>query len=237
VYDFFGDLVDSFSEIRTLGSAEVHEFSFNDFEWLNGTYDVYIDNAIGGVTGADVDFFTFTGLSPGAAFSAETLDPTAAGIDTLLGWFDAAGALLDDDDDGAGGTLSKLAGTVPANGMLTFAVSGFGDDDFAGSHTEDDPYELQLTVGGGGFAADFNNDGMVTGADLADWRSSFGPSATGDADGDNDTDGADFLIWQRELGSGGAAVAGGVPEPSGGALVLAAAMLNFATCRRRLRGD
>jgi hypothetical protein len=43
------------------------------------------------------------------------------------------------------------------------------------------------------------------------------------------------LIWQRQLGSGvgGEAVAAAVPEPSGGALVLAAAMLNFAACRRR----
>jgi hypothetical protein len=235
VYDFFGDLVDSFSETRMLESAAVHDFSFNDFEWIQGSYDVYIDNTVGPSTGADVDFFTFTGLSPGVTFTAETFDPTASGIDTLLGWFDSAGVLIADDDDGAGGLLSKLEGTVPAGGALTFAVTGFEDENFMGAHVEDDPYELKLTVAGGVFAADFNNDHRVTSADLGVWRSSFGPSALGDADGDNDSDGADFLIWQRELGSGSAApAAAAVPEAASIYLALAglaAAVLNAATRR------
>jgi T5SS/PEP-CTERM-associated repeat protein len=64
-------------------------------------------------------------------------------------------------------------------------------------------------------AADFDADGDVDGADLAQWQGDFGPSALSDADDDGDSDGADFLMWQQQLGSG--AMAGGasyaVPEP------------------------
>jgi hypothetical protein len=49
--------------------------------------------------------------------------------------------------------------------------------------------------------ADFNGSGgAVDAADLAQWTSSFGATAGGDADADGDTDGQDFLIWQRQLG-------------------------------------
>jgi T5SS/PEP-CTERM-associated repeat protein len=67
------------------------------------------------------------------------------------------------------------------------------------------------------FAADFNHDGKVTGADLAKWKTEFGMNASSNADGDSDSDGNDFLIWQRQLGSGGPAVASvaSVPEPTG----------------------
>ena len=237
VYDSFA-LIESFSEIRTLEPGVVHDFSFNDFEWIGGNYDVNIDNAIGPLTGGDVDFFTFTGLSPGVTFSAETFDPTSMGIDTRLAWFDSVGTMIadnDDNEDDPGSLLSKLEGTVPAGGTLTFAVSGFDDDEYLGSHAQDDPFELKLTLGGGGFAADFNNDNMVTGADLTAWRSNFGPSATGDADGDNDSDGADFLVWQREVGSGvgSLAFAAPVPEPSGAVLASVAAIAALRWRTRR----
>jgi len=246
VYDFFDDLIEVFSETRTLAPGEVHDFSFNNFEWIGGSYDAFIDNTVGPLTGGDVDFFTFTGLTPGTMFTAETLDPTASGIDTLLGWFGGDGMLIDfndDDPDPAGGVLSVIEGVVPAGGAVTLAVTGWEDVDpdtemplFMGGHTEDDPYQLRLTVGGGGggFAADFNNDNMVTGADLALWRSNFGASAVGDADNDNDSDGADFLIWQRELGSAGAAaVAAAVPEPAAGLICVLAAAGVFGVRQRR----
>jgi len=232
VYDFFDDLIDVFSETRTLAPGEVHDFSFNDFEWIGGSYDAFIDNTVGPIVGGDVDFFTFTGLTAGAMFTAETLDPTASGIDTLLGWFGADGMLIDfNDDDPDGGFLSVVEGIVPPGGAVTLAVTGWEDVDpetelplFMGGHTEDDPYQLRLTVaGGGGFAADFNNDNRVNGADLALWRSNFGPNAMADADGDNDSDGADFLALQRQLGSAGAAAAvAAVPEPAAGLMCVLA---------------
>ena len=239
VYDFFDDLVDSFSEVRTLEPGAVHDFSFSDFEWINGSYNVYIDNLVPGP--ADVDFFTFTGLTPGAAFTAQTFDPALTNIDTVLGWFDAAGTFITDDDDGAGGVLSKLDGTVPSEGALTFAVTGYGDQGeagYVGSHEENGSYELRLTFGGG-LAADFNNDDTVDGDDLTDWRNSFGDDALANADGDSDSDGADFLIWQRELGLGAssptsAALSSVVPEPAGLAVVFTAA-IGAAVFRRSSR--
>jgi hypothetical protein len=206
-YDFFGDLVDSFSETATLQPGNVDEYSYSNFEWLNGYYDVYIDNTVGGLGGADVDFFTFTGLSPGSMFTAEVVQETATNFDSVLGWFDEVGNLIDSDDDGGIAPLSLLEGIVPSSGTLTFAVTGFDDFDFLGNHAQDADYALQLTIGGG--------------------------EVTGDFDGDSDVDGQDFLAWQRNTSVGdladwqanygiGALAAVTVPEPGGlGLLALA----------------
>ncbi len=166
VYDFFGDPVHSFSEIHTLQPGQVDNFMFFREDYIGGTYDVYLDNTLGGVPG-DIDFFTFTGLTPGASFTAETFQTSAFQIDTILGWFDASGTLTASDDDGGSGGLSLLQGTVPIEGKLTFAVTGYPDNDFLGNHSEDSDYELRLTVG-----------------------------VPGDFDGDGDVDGRDFLVWQ-----------------------------------------
>jgi hypothetical protein len=227
VYDFGDELIDSFSEVRTLQPGIVDDFSFNDFEWIGGSYDVYIENVIS----LDVDFFTFTGLTPGGAFTAETFAPAETDRDTLLGWFDSSGALLQTNDDIDDTTLlSRIEGTVPADGKLTFAVSGFGDDDFVGAHSEFGEYELRITAPTAPvLAADFDDNGSVNAADLAIWRGAFGVpgNTSGNADGDTDTDGADFLVWQRERGSGPLQPAAAVPEPHG----LALAALALMCCR------
>lgn len=98
--------------------------------------------------------------------------------------------------------------------------------------------DLSVVTNPGAFAADFDGDGNVDAADLANWKNGYGMSSgaakvNGDADFDGDVDGADFLVWQRELGSGGpavAAAAAAVPEPTG--LALAAGLL-FVASRRR----
>ena len=79
-------------------------------------------------------------------------------------------------------------------------------------------------------AADFNEDGVLDGADLAVWTTGFGtPSLAthmqGDANADGAVDGADFLIWQRQLGSSAPAVTANapVPEPTTSMLVIVAA--------------
>jgi endoglucanase len=70
---------------------------------------------------------------------------------------------------------------------------------------------------GKNLTGDFNNDGMVDGEDLADWRNGFGtvaPGAVADADGDADVDGADFLLWQASYGTtAGYTTVASVPEP------------------------
>jgi glucose/arabinose dehydrogenase len=89
-------------------------------------------------------------------------------------------------------------------------------------------------------AGDFNGDAKVDADDLAIWKSGFGietgaTRTNGDADADGDVDGRDFLVWQRNLGWSALNVASPitpVPEPTGAAIVGAAAAL-VTMCRRR----
>jgi hypothetical protein len=242
VYDFFGDPVDEFSEVRTLGPGVVHNFSYSDFEWLNGDYNVYIDNTVGAIS--DVDFFTFTGLTVGAQFIASTVDPASSGIDTFLGWFDSGGSLQDSDDDGAGGTLSRIEGAVPAGGQLTFAVTGFGDDNFAGSHAEEGTYELRLQIQSAPVPGDYNNNGRVDAADYALWRKG-GPLAN-EVDNPGTVNVADYTAWRARFGNPGSGSGSGagsgdprttasaaVPEPAGLLLLVIATALCFSS--RHLR--
>lgn len=221
VYDFFDDLVDSFTQERTLEPGAIEEFSFSDGEWIGGSYDVYIDNTIAQSAQSDVDYFTFTGLTPGSSFTAQTLSPGVPSADTFMGWFSSAGAEVATDDDSGVNALSLISGVVPGSGDLTFAVTAGGDVDFTGNHVQTFAYQLQVTLGGASLPADFNNDHAVNGLDLAAWKGSFGPGATADADEDGDSDGNDFLLWQRGFGSAPAmATAIAAPEPAAALLML-----------------
>jgi hypothetical protein len=89
-------------------------------------------------------------------------------------------------------------------------------------------------------AGDFNGDAKVDADDLAVWKAGFGMETgatrtNGDADADGDVDGRDFLVWQRNLGWSALNVGSPVtpvPEPTGAAIVGAAAAL-VTMCRRR----
>jgi hypothetical protein len=82
----------------------------------------------------------------------------------------------------------------------------------------------------GGLDADFNNDGTVDAADLAQWQGDFGVNGDSDANGDGDSDGSDFIAWQ---GSYAATAISAVPEPHGLAIVLLAASLIHWHATRR----
>jgi hypothetical protein len=87
--------------------------------------------------------------------------------------------------------------------------------------------------------ADFNNDGVVTGADLPTIKSNFGSTtglfANGDLDANGRTDGSDFLLWQRQLGTHALATASAaaVPEPATGVAAALSALVAAAYCRIR----
>ena len=111
-------------------------------------------------------------------------------------------------------------------------VSGF---DFDVTYT---PSSVIVNViAGFVFSADFDNNNIVNGADLAILNMNFGTGTTfgqGDADGDGDVDGADLLIWQQQLGTPGVvAAAGAVPEPATIGMLLAAVLA--LPLRRRTR--
>jgi autotransporter-associated beta strand protein len=86
--------------------------------------------------------------------------------------------------------------------------------------------------------ADFNSDGTVNGADLANWRSGFAADgfashAQGDANGDGAANGADFLIWQRQLGGIPVdAAQANVPEPQT-AIIMAFELVGVVAAMRR----
>jgi hypothetical protein len=204
VFDFFNDEVDSFTVMGSLSPGVVDEYSYSDFNWLNGTYTVEINNTISAPSG-DIDFFTFTGLTPGTDFSAETFDPFGTSIDTILAWYDQSGFELTQSDDDGNGTLSRIAGIVPASGTLTFGVTGYPDYGFVGEHLQQAPYELIVTVDG--LTGDFNGDSVVDAADYTVWRDVGGsPSA--------------YAEWEARYGETAASGAS-VPEPTAFALGLA----------------
>ncbi len=235
VFNALGDPLGSVSDFASLAPGVVNAFSFvGPSQWVGGRYNVNIDNSIATAVGGDVDFFTFTGLTPGAAFIAETFDPSS-NINTFLYWINSAGAAIDIDDNSGVGNFSLIDGMVPANGRLTLAVTGFGDLVSglpAGEHTQNGTYQLRVILPGL-LSADFNGSGAVDGADLALWKGAFGKTIAADADRDYDSDGADFLAWQRQRGA--ASSAGAVPEPPS-SMLLPSALVAAAACRRSTRG-
>jgi len=212
VFDAGNNPIDDFTVNGTLLPDFTDEYTFSDSHWVGGNFSINLNNTVDGFTGGDVDFFTFTGLTSGATFSAET--SSIGTIDTILGWYNDAGTLIAQDDDSGTGVWSLLAGTVPASGQLTFAVTGSGDDSFLGEHAQQEVFDLQLTIEGANLPGDFDGDGDVDGTDLTHptlgWEARYG----------NDLGGGDFLLWQQELGAGAGSLASSqaVPEPTSFAL-------------------
>lgn len=183
-----------------------------------------------------------------------TLGTTGISTITIGGIADLDGAVIDIDD-----TANYFAANPAASLTLIDAAGGFGNvftvtaaeaagngRGFALAPADASQYSLAIQAsgggeklvltksGGGGLAADFNDDGFVNGADLGIWKTQFGqPSNGADANNDGKTDGADFLVWQRQFGAAPAApVAAAVPEPTSGALV-AVGLAGLAGLRRR----
>lgn len=89
-----------------------------------------------------------------------------------------------------------------------------------------------LSVTSGGVPGDYNNNGLVDGADYTLWREG-GPLAN-EADTPGVVDDADYTQWRARFGntSGSGLGGGSVPEPAGATLLLCG-MLGAAVFRRR----
>lgn len=143
VFDGGGMPIDSFSVTSTLMAGIVDEFDFADPAWIGGTFDAVIDNTVGVVPGTDpLDFWVFTGLTPGGSYIAEI---DASDFDTILASFAPDGTLLETDDDGGVDLLSKLIVEASAAGEVHLAVTGFSDFDVLGLHPQSGDYDLSLT--------------------------------------------------------------------------------------------
>jgi hypothetical protein len=83
--------------------------------------------------------------------------------------------------------------------------------------------------------ADFNNDGIVNGADFLIWQRGFGVGSShnaGDADGSGTVNAADLAWWKSTFGtSAGMASFAAVPEASS-IVLFGAALLGFGAVRR-----
>lgn len=102
----------------------------------------------GDLAPGDVDHFAFA-LTAGDKVAVATydfFDPNASALDTLVGIFGPGGAFFDSDDDDNIGLLSSYQFTVPATGVWSFAVSGFPDFGFTGSHSQTGSYKFVFAI-------------------------------------------------------------------------------------------
>jgi hypothetical protein len=240
VHDMDGQPIDSFSQVRTLAPGIVHEYLISDAAWSGGLYNVNIDNRH---LPNDIDYFTFTGLVPGAEFAARTLNPSVPILDTFMGWFDDAGMLIDSNDDYGVAKLSQITGVVPASGMLTLAVTGFGDFGFEGLHSQAGGYDLLVELAITEIPGNYNGDLKVDAADYTYWRNRLDQSLTlNGEDPAAETPGLvdleDYSYWKLNYGAGmggaGAAARLALPVPEPDARLLAVMVSILAGhCRRR----
>jgi hypothetical protein len=151
--------------------------------------------------------------------AAQSTDPDGSISSMAVEWdFNSDGVF--DTEPTTTKTLSKLF-EAPGDYRISARLS-----DAQGASSISAPIVLRVLAPP--HPADFNDDGAVDAADLAQWKTDFGLAGSSDADADGDSDGADFLLWQRQLGAAGLAPAAhAVPEPRG------LAMLGLAALWRR----
>ncbi len=91
-------------------------------------------------TGGDVDYFRFN-ANGDQTLIAEVIGGT---LDTVLGVFDEYGNLIELDDDGGAGLLSKAVVGLTVPGEYTLAVSTYPDFDFDGNGSSGGRYVLNV---------------------------------------------------------------------------------------------
>jgi len=181
--------------------------------------DIYVFDPVSG----QIIYHEINGFNPGLFNQGTQVVFTRGDIngDGVVNQADVAALQAGIADPTLGGTVSAALGAewydLTADGLLTNA----------------DLDELNDIIGAP-LPGDFDDNDIVNGADLAQWRGDFGVNAESDADGDDDSDGNDFLIWQRNLGAAAATgAAAAVPEPDTLALAAVGALVVLAGRRRQ----
>jgi hypothetical protein len=167
-------------------------------------------------------------------------------IHSVAGSLSVGGWSSLDDQNGAGGDwgeanpmanrlteLKQAGGTTLAPGTAfnlgsLFATGGAQDLQleflFAGESNLRTGVVAYGTIPPITIPGDFDHNGLVNSADLAQWKGDFGINGLSDADNDGDSDGADFLVWQRNFGTGVPASPAGAPIPEPASLAMVAAI-------------
>lgn len=231
VFDNEGGFVSGTSYFDELNGEDADFFMEADEAWIGGTFDAYIDNT---VQLGDVDWFEFTGLTPGVVYTAEITQPNLGvedpELDTYLEAFDTSFNFLANNDDNDESLLSQLNAAADDTGSLVFAVTGFPDFFYAGNHPEFGDYVLTVTEADlSALSGDFDGDGQVAQGDLNfvlnNWGGQRGEWANADG---LETSIVDQEELNRVLNNWGATVAppatSAVPEPALAGLACLAAL-------------
>lgn len=243
VLTFYDDVVHNGAEIRTsAGSRTVFfgsqtgagAFTGSGVVEFNG--DLRPGNSPAKVSmGGDVEFgatatlqVELGGTTKGAGYDSLSIAGEAAlggGLDVKLidgftpTWGDSFEILT--AAGGINGLFSSV--TLPSlPGLLFWTMNADADS-------------IALQVDAPSLPGDFDHNGVVESADLAQWKGDIGANGDSDADGDGDSDGADFLVWQQNFGLSvfGSPSVQAVPEPACGAMLTCSAMALAGIIRQR----
>ncbi len=213
----------------TLGGTPVRKMYLSRFEYLDDGEWTIVDADDDGM--APIDESTPTGVfdtdtsAAGAVFQV-----TRTGDDTY-------NVLLDPLGPGPSFTLNETFANpgVPVD-WIEFTMFNIPTDPLLAT----DFYirSMEISDAPGGADADFDGDGDVDGKDFLAWQKGFNLTGqtnndNGDADGSGKVDAADLAAWRSQFGTPPAmAVASNVPEPAGGAIVIAGATAAWAWRRK-----
>jgi hypothetical protein len=195
-------------------------FTIGGMSTLTGVLDFQL-NSTDHTAGSGInDLILIGGSGPLDLSGGATLNVSGIGGNLTAGDYDLiqfAGSLT--------GTAANITlGTIPLGAGLSASIVI-------------DSNSVNLRVGAGLHAGDFDGDGDVDGADFVAWQTNF-PTATGatlaqgDADGDGDVDGADFVVWQTNFPFTPGPGSSPVPEPNS-IIVASLALVALAIGRRR----
>jgi hypothetical protein len=242
-------------DVKTTGLLEPGLTTVAPIEPIGAVNYVFLpyesENLVAGRVNANGSIVNSTGVGTNPGQFTLTKDATGQYLLTVAGKTPSNGTLLLTPAAGADAIADNYLVYEPAGNA--FRISGLDlitqeEKDLGGAIVfEDTSFSFAFidyaappeAPGGGNFLeADFNQNGIVDGDDLAAWKTGFGTGTTkaqGDADADGDVDGSDFLTWQQQFGTLplAGANAGAVPEPHAAVLALVASLGMWGMGRRK----